>query len=89
MGFQKLKPKIIGYQDYKNFNNSKFRHEIVTSTSNIENLCMNKSTIFKVFKCHVIEIYSWNTEPILTKETTASKEISIKNFLKTLTNLIL
>ena len=45
MWFQKLKPKIIAYRDYKNFDNAKFRYIIVTATSNIDNFCMYKSTI--------------------------------------------
>ena len=28
MGFQKLPPKIVNYQDYKNFDNEKFRSDI-------------------------------------------------------------
>ena len=32
MGFQKLKPKIIAYRDHKDFNNAKFRYDIVTAT---------------------------------------------------------
>ena len=52
MGFQKLKPKIIAYHDYKNFDNAKFRYDIVTSTSNIDNLGMYKSPIFNIFNRH-------------------------------------
>ena len=43
IGFRKLKPKIIAYRDYKNFDNAKFRYDIVTGTSNIDNLGMYKS----------------------------------------------
>ena len=53
MGFQKLKPKIITYRDYKNFDNVKFRFDIVTATSNIDNFGMYKSTIFNIFNHHV------------------------------------
>ena len=47
--FQKLKPKIIAYPDYKNFDNAKFRYDIVTATSNVDNFGMYKSTIFNIF----------------------------------------
>ena len=33
MGLQKLKPKIITHRDYKNFDNAKFRSDIVTELS--------------------------------------------------------
>ena len=36
MGFQKLKPKITAYRDYKTFHNAKFRYDIVTATSNVD-----------------------------------------------------
>ena len=53
MGFQRLKLKIIAYRDYKNFDNAKFRYDIVTATSNVDNFGMYKSTIFNIFNCHV------------------------------------
>ena len=53
MRFQKLKPKIIAYHDYKNFDNTKFRYDIVTATSNLDNFGMYKSPIFNTFNCHV------------------------------------
>ena len=53
MGFQKLKPKIIAYRDHKNFDNAKFRYDIVTATANMDNFGMYKSTIFKTFNRHV------------------------------------
>ena len=46
MRFQKLKPKIIAYRDYKKFDNAKFRSDIVTATSNVDNFGTYKSTIF-------------------------------------------
>ena len=45
MGFQKLKSKVIVYRDYKNFDNAKFRYDIVTATSNINDFGTYKSTI--------------------------------------------
>ena len=53
MGFQKLKPKIIAWRDYKNFDNVKFRYDIVTAASNVDNFGMCKSTLFNIFKRHV------------------------------------
>ena len=53
MGFQKLKPKIIACRDYKNFDNAKFRYDIVTATSNVDSFGMYKSTIFNIFNRHV------------------------------------
>ena len=53
MAAQKLKPKIIAYRDYKNFDNAKFRYDIVTATSNVDNFGMEKSTIFNIFNRHV------------------------------------
>ena len=61
MGFQKLKPKIVAYRDYQNFDNAKFRSDIVTkfrsdiitATSNRDNFGMYKSTIFNIFNRHV------------------------------------
>ena len=53
MGFQKLKPKIIVYRDYKNFDNAKFRYDIVTATSNVYSFAMYKNTIFNVYNRHI------------------------------------
>ena len=53
MGFQKLKPKIIVYRDYENFDNAKFRYNIVTATSNVDNFGVYKNTISNIFNRHV------------------------------------
>ena len=53
MGLNKLKPKIIVYPDYKNLDNAKFRYDIVTATSNVDNFGMYKNTTFDIFNCHV------------------------------------
>ena len=53
MGFHKLKPKVIVYRDYKNFDNAKFRYDIVTATSNVDDFGMYKSTIFNISNLHV------------------------------------
>ena len=53
LGFQKPKPKIIAYRDYKNFDNAKFRYDIVTAISNVDNFGMYKSTTFNIFNRYV------------------------------------
>ena len=53
LGFQKLKTKVIVYRDYNNFDNVKFRYDIVTATSNVDHFGMYKSTIFNIFNRHV------------------------------------
>ena len=53
MGFRKPLPKIIAYSDYRNFDNAKFRYDIVTATSNVDNFGMYKSTIFNIFDLHI------------------------------------
>ena len=49
VGFQRLKPKIIAYHDYKNFNNAKFRSDIVTATSIVDNFVMLKISLFFIY----------------------------------------
>ena len=49
MEFQELKPKIIAYHGCKKFDNAKFRCDIVTATSNVDNFGKYKSTIFNIF----------------------------------------
>ena len=71
MGFQKLKPKTIAYRDYKNFNNAKFRCDIVTATSNADIFVVYKSTIVNIFNCHgpVKKKYiRANEAPFMSKE---------------------
>ena len=45
MGFQKLKPHIVAYRDYKHFDNEKFRSDIESCASE-KNLKCFKETIF-------------------------------------------
>ena len=71
MGFQKLKPKIIPYCDYKNLDNAKFRCGIATATSKVDNFVMCKSTIFNIFNCHARikkKYIRANKAPIMSKE---------------------
>ena len=92
MGFQKLKPKIIAYRDYKNFDNAKFRYDIVTATSNMDNFGMYKSTIFNIFNRHVPikkKYIRANEAPFMSKELHKAimKRSRLRNiFLKRKTN---
>ena len=81
MGFQKLKPKIIFYQDYKNFDYVKFRYDIVTATSNADTLDMYKNTIFNIFNCHVPikkKYIRANEVPFMSKRTSQNHHEQIK-----------
>ena len=71
MGFQKLKPKVIVYRDYNNFDNVKFRYDIVKATSNVDHFGMYKSTIFNIFNRHVPikkKYICANEAPFMSKE---------------------
>ena len=71
MGFQKLKPKVIVYRNYKNFDNAKFRYDIVTATSNVDYFCMYKNNIFNIFNHHVPIKKKYNRAneaPFMSKE---------------------
>ena len=47
--FQKREPKIIKYRDYKNFDNNKFRSEILKRNFNNTDLRTFKETVFNIF----------------------------------------
>ena len=47
--FHKLEPKIIKYCDYKNFDNNKFRSEILRCNSDYSDLRTFKETFFNMF----------------------------------------
>ena len=47
--FQKREPKIIKYRDYKNFDNNKFRSEILKRNFNYTDLRTFKETVFNIF----------------------------------------
>lgn len=44
MGFEKLKPKIIAYRDYKNFDYGIIRSDIVTATYNVDDFGVYKTS---------------------------------------------
>ena len=48
MGFQKLKPHIVAYCDYKHFDTEKFRSDIENCASE-KNLKGFKGTVFGIF----------------------------------------
>ena len=71
MGFQKLKPKVIAYRDYKNVDNAKFRYNIVTATSNVNDFGTYESTIFNIFNRYVPikkKYIRANEAPFMSKE---------------------
>ena len=47
--FQKQQPKIIKYRDYKNFDDNKFRSEILKCNFNYTDLRTFKKTVFYIF----------------------------------------
>ena len=48
-GFQKREPKMIKYRVYKNFDNNKFRSEILKCNFNYTDLRTFKETVFNIF----------------------------------------
>ena len=49
MGFHKLKPQVITYRSYKNFNNDRFQADIKTCGSDPKDINSFKETILSVF----------------------------------------
>ena len=49
MGFQKLKPQIMTYRNYKNFDNDKFQVDIKTCGFDTNDINSLKETILSVF----------------------------------------
>ena len=71
MGFEKLKPKIIAYRDYKNFDYGIIRSDIVTATYNVDDFGVYKNTIFSKFNLHVPTKKKYNRTneaPFMSKE---------------------
>ena len=63
-----ISKKIIAYRDCKNFDNTKFRYDTVTATSNVDNFGMYKSTIFNIFNPHVPIKKNTFEIPFMSKE---------------------
>ena len=69
--FQKREPKIIKYRDYKNFDNSKFRSEILKRNFNYTDLRTFKETVFNIFNKYAPikrKYVRANEAPFMTKE---------------------
>ena len=49
LGFQKLKPQVITYRNYKNFNNDRFQADIKTCGFDTKDINSFKETILSVF----------------------------------------
>ena len=88
MGFQKLKPHIVDYRDYKHFENEKFWSDIHGCGSE-KNLKCFKETMFCIIYKHVPikrKYVHANETPLLTKELRNAiiKRSRLRNkFLKT------
>ena len=72
MSFQKCKPHIITYRNYKNYDNDVFRSEIQTFSSlNKMDLCLFKESVFCIFNKHAPirkKYLRANEAPFMTKE---------------------
>ena len=85
IGFQKL---VIAYRDYKNFDDTKFRSDIVTAMFNVDDFGIHESTIFNIFNLHVPKKKKYiraNEAPFMSKELLKAimKRPRLKNiFLK-------
>ena len=69
--FQKLKPKIINYRDYKNFDNEKFRSDICKMNLNTTDLEGFMKTVFHIFNKHAPikrKYIRANEAPFMTKD---------------------
>ena len=84
--FQKREPKIIKYRDYKNFDNNKFRSEILKRNFNYTYLKTFKETVFNIFNKYAPfkrKYVHANKAPFLTKELhKAIMKRLINKFLK-------
>ena len=70
MGFQKQKPHIVVFRDYKHFDNEKFWSDIQTYASE-KNLKCFKETVFSIFKKHAPfkrKYVRANEVPFMTKK---------------------
>ena len=70
MGFQKLKPQVITYRSYKNFDSDKFQVDIKTCGFNENDINTFKETILSVFNTYALikKKYSLvNEAPFMTK----------------------
>ena len=71
MNFQKQKPKIIAYRDYRKFDNNAFRHDIQKYTFNTADLKTSKETVFCILNKHAPmkrKYVCGNEAPFMMKE---------------------
>ena len=71
MNFQKQKPKIIAYRDYKKFDNNAFRHVIGKCSFNTADLKTFKETVLCIFNKHALMKRKYiraNEAPFMAKE---------------------
>ena len=83
MGFKKLKPQVITYRNYKNFNNDRFQADIKTCGCDIQNVNSFKETILSVFNKYVLikkKYVRANEAPFMTKNL--HKEIMKRSRLR-------
>ena len=69
--FQKRELKLIKYRDYKNFDNNKFRSEILKRNFNYTDLRTFKETVFNIFNKYAPikrKYVRANEAPFMTKE---------------------
>ena len=85
IGFQKLKPQIVVYRDYKHFDNENFWLDIQSCASENNMKCF-KETVFCIFNKHAPTKRKYvraNEAPFTTKELhkTIMKRSSLRNKL--------
>ena len=83
MGFQKLKPQVITYRNYKNFNNDRFQADIKTGGFDTKDINSFKETILSVFSKYAPikkKYIRANEAPFMTKNL--HKEIMKRSRLR-------
>ena len=83
MGFQKLKPQVITYRNYKNFNNDRFQADIKTCGFDTKDINSFKETILSVFNKYAPikkKYIRANEAPFMTKNL--HKEIMKRSRLR-------
>ena len=71
MSFQKREPRVIKYRDYKNFDNNKFRYEILKCNFNYTDLRTFKEAVFNIINKYTPikrKYVRANVAPFMTKE---------------------
>ena len=83
MGFEKLKPQVITYRNYKNFNNDRFQADIKTCGFDTKDINSFKETILSVFNKYAPIKKTYiraNEAPFMTKNL--HKEIMKRSRLR-------